>query len=180
MEVIGASWMQSAAGVTGFPGAAADEHAHESHDIYDGVDAELAEEDGVQPLDPDATSFEFGALRKEATYVAAHRSDVGSAMRTDETGGAPSVRTADPTSAAPAIRMTTAAQLEGAPPREIAEPISPEVFRQDMLVTHPEYGLGRIVSLSGAGPRRQATVSFVSGGGPRKFFLLKSPLRPAK
>ena len=58
--------------------------------------------------------------------------------------------------------------------------VSPEVFRQDMLVRHPEYGLGKIVTLSGSGTRRSATVNFASSAGQKKFLLAMSPLRPAK
>jgi hypothetical protein len=35
----------------------------------------------------------------------------------------------------------------------------PDAFREGMLVRHPEYGLGKIVALSGIGPRRTATVN---------------------
>jgi DNA helicase-2/ATP-dependent DNA helicase PcrA len=56
----------------------------------------------------------------------------------------------------------------------------PESFQQGMVVTHPEYGLGKIVALGGVGPKRSATVQFASEAGPRKFRLAFSPLRPAK
>jgi hypothetical protein len=53
-------------------------------------------------------------------------------------------------------------------------------FYQGMLVRHPEYGLGKIVALSGGGPRRTATVAFASGVGQKKFVVGQSTLRPAK
>ncbi len=77
------------------------------------------------------------------------------------------------------LRLTTAAQLDGGPQSEPAA-VSPDVFHQDMVVSHPQYGLGKIVALSGTGPRRQATVAFAAGAGQRKFILMKSALRPAK
>ena len=49
-----------------------------------------------------------------------------------------------------------------------------------MVVRHPQYGLGKIVALSGSGDRRTATVAFASTAGEKKFVLVQSPLRPAK
>ncbi len=75
--------------------------------------------------------------------------------------------------------LTTAAELHRT---EIAEPprVSPDAFRQGMVVRHPEYGLGKVVALSGSGARRSATVVFASAAGQKKFMLAQSPLRPAK
>jgi DNA helicase-2/ATP-dependent DNA helicase PcrA len=58
--------------------------------------------------------------------------------------------------------------------------VSADDFYQGMLVRHPEYGLGKIVALSGGGPRRTATVAFASGVGQKKFVVGQSTLRPAK
>lgn len=74
------------------------------------------------------------------------------------------------------ISLKTAAELAGDEPRPAAPP---ELFHQDMVVMHPEYGLGRIVALSGSGVKRTATVDF-GAGGQKKFVLLHSPLRPVK
>ena len=49
-----------------------------------------------------------------------------------------------------------------------------------MVVLHPEYGLGRIVALSGSGIERMATVEFSSRAGRKKFILHASRLRPVK
>jgi DNA helicase-2/ATP-dependent DNA helicase PcrA len=49
-----------------------------------------------------------------------------------------------------------------------------------MLVQHPEYGLGKIIALSGNGPKRTATVAFATGAGQKRFILVHSKLRPAK
>jgi DNA helicase II / ATP-dependent DNA helicase PcrA len=73
--------------------------------------------------------------------------------------------------------LTTAAEMAG---QSAAEPVSPDAFRQDMLVRHPKYGLGRIVALSGSGDGRKATVDFTSSAGRKKFALKSSPLRPVK
>ncbi len=48
-----------------------------------------------------------------------------------------------------------------------------------MIVKHPEYGLGKIVALSGSGIKRKATVMFASSAGEKRFLLIHSPLRPA-
>jgi len=79
--------------------------------------------------------------------------------------------------------LKTGADLFGAPRSETPRPdgpaISPDLFHQGMAVRHPEYGIGKILALSGAGPRRMATVSFPAAG-QRKFMLSQSPLRPVK
>jgi DNA helicase-2/ATP-dependent DNA helicase PcrA len=49
-----------------------------------------------------------------------------------------------------------------------------------MVVTHPEYGLGKIVALSGKADKRVATVNFATGAGQKTFVLAHSPLRPAR
>lgn len=73
--------------------------------------------------------------------------------------------------------LTTAAELlEG----QAAPPPSPEVFRQGMVVRHPEYGLGKIVALSGSGEDRTATVQFSPKIGRQRITICNSPLRPVK
>jgi DNA helicase-2/ATP-dependent DNA helicase PcrA len=57
--------------------------------------------------------------------------------------------------------------------------IAPDEFFQGMVVQHPNYGLGKVTALSGAGPKRSATVTFASGAGERKFLLIHSQLSPA-
>ncbi|MBN1590507.1 MAG: ATP-binding domain-containing protein, partial [Pirellulales bacterium] len=73
------------------------------------------------------------------------------------------------------LGLTTAAELAG---ENTSATFSPDAFRQDMLVRHPQYGLGRIVALSGSGAGRKATVDFTSAAGRKKFVLKSSPLRP--
>jgi DNA helicase-2/ATP-dependent DNA helicase PcrA len=76
------------------------------------------------------------------------------------------------------VHLTTAAELAaGGRP---APPIDPDAFRQDMLVRHPEYGLGHVVALSGSGAARKATVDFPPPAGRKKLVLSKSRLRPVK
>jgi DNA helicase-2/ATP-dependent DNA helicase PcrA len=58
--------------------------------------------------------------------------------------------------------------------------ISPNAFTQGMTVKHPEYGYGEIVALSGAGPKRTASVKFYDLPEEKKFRLLFSPLEPAE
>jgi DNA helicase-2/ATP-dependent DNA helicase PcrA len=73
------------------------------------------------------------------------------------------------------LHLTTAAELaQGGPP----PPTAPDQFHQGMVVRHPEYGLGRVVALSGSGEGRKATVAFQTG--QRKFVIAQSPLRPVK
>jgi DNA helicase-2/ATP-dependent DNA helicase PcrA len=75
------------------------------------------------------------------------------------------------------VRLTTAAELARG---SASAPVSPDLFHHGMLVRHPNYGLGRIVALSGSGPGRKATVDFTSAVGRMKFVLEKSPLRPVR
>jgi DNA helicase-2/ATP-dependent DNA helicase PcrA len=45
-----------------------------------------------------------------------------------------------------------------------------------VAVLHPQYGIGRIVAIDGAGPNRKGRVAFTVGG-EKTFILSKSPLR---
>jgi DNA helicase-2/ATP-dependent DNA helicase PcrA len=75
-------------------------------------------------------------------------------------------------------RLVTAASLSG---QAIGvNPVSPEAFHQGMVVSHPEFGLGKIVAIGGSGPKRSATVQFAGVIGMRKFVLKFSLLRPAR
>jgi DNA helicase II / ATP-dependent DNA helicase PcrA len=79
---------------------------------------------------------------------------------------------------APAVYLRTAAELANG--GALSPAPSPDAFQHGMLVRHPEYGLGRIVALSGSGVERKATVDFASAAGRKKFLLGASPLRPVK
>jgi DNA helicase-2/ATP-dependent DNA helicase PcrA len=87
-----------------------------------------------------------------------------------------------PAPAAQEFRMTTAADL--AKPASVrfgsakAAPRPGELdrFQPGITVMHPEYGLGRIVSIEGAGNDRKGRVAFAVGP-PRTFVLSKSPLK---
>ena len=73
--------------------------------------------------------------------------------------------------------LMTGAQLgAGAPPAQV----SPDVFTQGMLVCHPQFGLGRIVALSGSGEDRTATVDYLASSHREKLILVHSPLRPVR
>jgi len=75
--------------------------------------------------------------------------------------------------------LATAAELQQTLQSDLPR-VNPEVFYQGMVVRHPEYGLGKIVALSGSGDRRRASVAFASTAGEKNFVLSKSPLHPAK
>ena len=49
-------------------------------------------------------------------------------------------------------------------------------FQPGVAVLHPQYGIGRIVAIDGAGPNRKGRVAFTVGG-EKTFILSKSPLR---
>ncbi|HJS07886.1 MAG TPA: hypothetical protein VJ809_09505, partial [Pirellulales bacterium] len=116
-----------------------------------------------------------------------------------------SVETSEVSDAQKAIRIaaaaiTTAAALErsgaaagpassavsGASPAAVTDAggdqlarVSPDVFKQGMTVTHPEYGPGKIVALSGADKNRRATIQFATVG-QKKIILAHSAVRPAR
>jgi DNA helicase II / ATP-dependent DNA helicase PcrA len=75
--------------------------------------------------------------------------------------------------------LTTAADLHGTETADKPH-ILPEAFHQGMVVRHPEYGLGKVVALSGSGSKRSATIAFASSAGQKRFMLAQSQLRPAK
>jgi len=70
-------------------------------------------------------------------------------------------------------RLMTAAELAGS-----ASAVGDDLakFRPGVTVRHPEYGLGRIVSIDGAGPGRKGRVAFAVGG-EKTFVLAMSPLK---
>ena len=71
------------------------------------------------------------------------------------------------------FRLTTAAELIGATPSTGSDL---DRFRPGTTVRHPDYGLGRIVAIDGAGPNRKGKVAFAVGG-EKTFVLAKSPLK---
>jgi len=81
------------------------------------------------------------------------------------------------------FRLTTAAELAGATaegrvgPANATAPVNLDALRPGITVVHPQFGIGRIISVEGAGPRRKGTVAFAVGE-PRTFVLALSPLRP--
>jgi len=86
-----------------------------------------------------------------------------------------------PAAATPAIvgPLATAAEMHRPEAAELTR-VPPDAFHQGMIVRHPDYGLGKVVALSGSGVKRSATVAFASAAGQKKFMLAQSPLRPAK
>jgi DNA helicase-2/ATP-dependent DNA helicase PcrA len=79
------------------------------------------------------------------------------------------------------FRLTTAAELAdaisgGGLGAAGAAAGNPDALRPGVTVVHPQFGIGRIVSVEGDGSRRKGTVSFAVGG-PRTFVLALAPLR---
>jgi DNA helicase-2/ATP-dependent DNA helicase PcrA len=132
---------------------------------FDPAIAEFADESVADEFDSDDMEF---PPREIISSASASPTDLSARLTT---GAELAARTGDSPSAA--------ATLESQPAAKPAERISPEVFHQGMIVRHPEYGLGKIVALSGSGVKRKATVMFASGAGEKRFLLIHSPLRPA-
>ena len=73
--------------------------------------------------------------------------------------------------------LRTAAEMVGDAQRKDADP---DVFRQGMVVLHPQYGIGKVVALGGSGGQRTATIDFAPAAGRQKMTLAGSGLRPVK
>ncbi|HEY1785174.1 MAG TPA: 3'-5' exonuclease, partial [Pirellulales bacterium] len=139
------------------PQTAADYRARMIADALDAAD------EGFEPehLSADALDFEVHDIHADVEHLA------DSSPSSDDSPERQPVMTT----------LATAAELHDVAPRAIA-PVSPDEFAHGMVVRHPEYGLGKIIALSGAGPRRVATVAFASSAGQKKFVLSQSQLRP--
>ncbi len=103
----------------------------------------------------------------------------------DPQGSAASTKTSPPPGTAdPLATLTTAAELSAISASDKSDASAKarktdvEAFQIGMAVTHPDYGLGKIAALSGNGPKRTATVNFVTSG-QRTFRIQHSDLRPA-
>jgi DNA helicase-2/ATP-dependent DNA helicase PcrA len=75
-------------------------------------------------------------------------------------------------------RIQTAAEM--LPARDARPAVDPDVFRQGMVVLHPEFGLGKVVALGGSCGERTATVDFATGAGRKKIALAEGALKPVK
>jgi DNA helicase-2/ATP-dependent DNA helicase PcrA len=114
---------------------------------------------GLPPSDEAAQSFHDDAAGEDQTVRVAPRRE--------------------PATRKPAaLHLTTAAALAGEPSTTATRAVTLEL-RAGSLVRHPEFGLGTVVSVWGSGPRRTATVRFLTGAGERKFVLAHCPLEPA-
>lgn len=94
----------------------------------------------------------------------------------EEFSTSPEVREPSAAARSPA-RIVTAAEFAGQK-SAAAEGAHPDDFVLGLVVRHPEYGLGKIVSLSGSGVRRTAMVAFATCTTMRKFVLAQSELVP--
>ena len=82
-----------------------------------------------------------------------------------------------PSAVSRGFNLTTAAALGSSP--SFSAPVDLNSFGPGVSVLHPEYGLGRIVAIDGAGRDRKARVMFAVGG-ERTFVLSKSALKPIR
>ncbi len=113
---------------------------------------------------------EFASEFAESEHQAQAAEDMfvlHSSMPADEGGGLPVGRV-----------MTAADMLEDSP--DDAEEVSPDAFSLGMLVTHPNLGPGKVIALSGKGPKRVGTIQFLQPPAQKKFCLAYSPLRPVR
>jgi DNA helicase-2/ATP-dependent DNA helicase PcrA len=78
----------------------------------------------------------------------------------------------------PGSRLRVAAEMVGDGQRRKA--VDPDVFRQGMVVLHPQYGIGKIIALGGSGGERTAMIDFAAVAGRKKMTLAGSALRPVK
>lgn len=71
--------------------------------------------------------------------------------------------------------VTTASQMLE---QQLANAVDPDLYVMGMIVSHPEYGSGRIKELSGSGAKRTATVNFFVDSIDRRFRLSHAQLTP--
>jgi DNA helicase-2/ATP-dependent DNA helicase PcrA len=71
-------------------------------------------------------------------------------------------------------RLTTAAALGQSQAKPGASDL--DAFQPGVAVLHPNYGIGRIVEIQGAGPDRKGRIAFTVGP-ERTFVIARSPLR---
>jgi DNA helicase-2/ATP-dependent DNA helicase PcrA len=105
---------------------------------------------------------------------AAANDSVGEEVCQDETVTPRKGKKSKKTAAVSGVKLMTAAQMAG---ETETKRVDPELFQFGMLVSHPEYGSGKIVALSGNGLKRTATIDFF-GGSQKKFRLAFAPLQP--
>jgi DNA helicase-2/ATP-dependent DNA helicase PcrA len=74
----------------------------------------------------------------------------------------------------PQARIVTGSELAGWTPQP-----GSQRFSEGMLVCHPNFGLGRITSMSGSGEATKATIKFTAGG-ERTFVVSKAQLKHVK
>jgi DNA helicase-2/ATP-dependent DNA helicase PcrA len=132
---------------------------HDKHDVWDEDDTTEEWMIAAQPSEPSAAEWHIEDVTVEST---------------GECGASFAVAASAVTTAAALIREQCDDKSAPALPR-----ISPDVFQHGMTVTHPEYGPGKIVALSGIGRNRRATIQFATVG-QKKIILAHSALRPAQ
>ncbi len=164
-----------------------------SPDAWDGVDdmgyeEEVYRDDDLAGDDLSEENLADDALEFDPSMFENDSADTSqdSAVADDSPGNGMSGRETNSSSTAKSVPpaslagLKTAASLAGegtATPKEKPPRANPDIFRHGMRVKHPEYGLGKIVALSGEGRNRTATVNFVTAG-EKKFMLSRSPLQP--
>lgn len=131
---------------------------------------------GQQAWAEERDSFEFGANRDSGRTVEPTGGDTdpqgGSATGSGRSGHK---RAAVPTSITmPTLR--TASEMAGG--RGAGSHVSPEVFQSGMLVSHPEYGLGKILTITGKDKKRTATIQFFQNLSQRTIRLAFCALEP--
>jgi DNA helicase-2/ATP-dependent DNA helicase PcrA len=122
----------------------------------------------VERLEPDGGTDPFGF--PSTSYDTGHTKP-----RSEESATAQRARPRKSAAAALA-GLRTAADLAGQSPTE-RRCLAPDEFTMGMPVSHPTFGLGKIVQLDGAGKHRRATVAFIQSG-TRRFVIAQSPLTP--
>ena len=128
-------------------------------------------------VDPRETDDEYTQIESFPLADAAPIGAYGPPL--DEKVYGPPAATESPSARLREIGLTTAAQMADGTTETPATGASPETFRLNMVVSHPDHGLGKVIALSGRGDKRKATVQFFQETTHRKFVLRFSALRPA-
>jgi DNA helicase-2/ATP-dependent DNA helicase PcrA len=106
-------------------------------------------------------------------------SDWDQSVEADESWGEDSLASPPPTvSDKTGLHVVTASDLLD--DTQARPPVDPAAFQSNMVVQHPEFGLGKITTISGKGAKRSANVAFFTSDREKTFVLAFSELRPVK
>ena len=134
---------------------------------------------GMVVVPRDVDPFDFPASPQQDEHPVEQRSVAASTPNSidsdpDPFGPASGSRPASRSATRPAAKLMTGAELLA---RHESEPVGP-TFTVGMTVRHPRYGIGKVMTVSGAGRRQTVSVRFDQDDREESFVASRSPLQP--